>query len=972
MNPQLNTVSSSDYAQYCQPRLSEMLNIAGLDKHYFKGEGSRLWYHDDDGSEKEVIDFLGGYGSTLLGHNHPQLVAHAVAMLQGGMVHHGQLGMRRYAGELGRRLAQHMQATTGRPHMVLQANSGAEAVELALKLAEFGKRARIERLQKRIDGDLYEAARAANEGLNMRAADLAILHDLLGEIASTLPLSEQFALLAEFNHKAASARPVLLGLERAFHGKTTGALQLTNNTSYRQPFERLGAPVHFLEPGMLEAVQEVIASSTVYLHTVLESDGELILQKQEFSNVSAFFVEPIQGEGGVHPLDIGYLQGLRACADAHDFPLVLDEIQTGMGRTGSLLYAEQLGIRGDICLLGKSLGGALAKISAILVDQEWYEPEFGLLHSSTFAEDDYSSSLACRVLDVIEQEGLLEQCASKGRKLTEALYGLQQAYPEVIREVRGAGLLLGLEFMPREHGSTTLRDIFMEGRLGYVIAGYLLNKHGIRVAPTLSSPATIRLEPAALITDEECQKLMTALTHVCEILRRKNAYEMSNYIIGNRHVPALDEMDDYRAMFPHATSTAEIDAQADAQVNVQKKVAFLGHLSIISNLRHWDPSLANFSDAEASAWLRKLSPMVGPLVHKSEVIESITGERVLLEFITLYFDSEMIVEQVKAGKQHEIRDCVQRAVDYAVERGCEAIGFGGYSSVVTGNCKRVQLRQDVALTSGNSLTVAMGIQALLDTAAEQGIALEQSCFAAVGAAGNIASIYSELMASHVPRLLLIGTSGSVRRMQQLAKNIYDEAFEDLLAKRETGAVSSGVPRALAAYACVDKLLALPAAARPVDIGAYLYQALQDETQTPPIRISENLDDLTEANLILSASTTPAALIYPQHIAEGPVVICDIAVPLDVDASVREQCSNVVVIQGGMVRLPLDSAYTIPGIPLEPGLAFACNAETIVMGFANLKSHYSYGKITKDQVQEISRLAKLHGLTLARPRLEASY
>jgi len=786
-------------------------------------------------------------------------------------------------------------------------------------------------------------------------------------VSCKAPLVFSWYALSRTN-KAASARPALLGLERAFHGKTTGALQLTNNSSYRQPFERLGAPVHFLAPGKLDAVQDVIASSRVYLHTVLENDGELILQRQEFSNVSAFFVEPIQGEGGVHPLDIGYLQGLRACADAHDFPLVLDEIQTGMGRTGSLLYAEQMGIRGDICLLGKSLGGALAKISAILVDQEWYEPEFGLLHSSTFAEDDYSSSLACRVLDVIEQEGLLEQCASKGRKLAEALNGLQKAYPEVIREVRGAGLLLGLEFMPREHGSTTLRDIFMEGRLGYVIAGYLLNKHGIRVAPTLSSPATIRLEPAALITDEECQKLMAALTHVCEILRRENAYEMSNYIIGNRHVPALDEVDDYRAMFPPATSTAD----ADAEVNVQKKVAFLGHLSIISNLRHWDPSLANFSDAEASAWLRKLSPMVGPLVHKSEVIESITGERVLLEFITLYFDSEMIVEQVKAGKHHEIRDCVQRAVDYAVERGCEAIGFGGYSSVVTGNCKRVQLRQDVALTSGNSLTVAMGIQALLDTAAEQGIALEKSCFAAVGAAGNIASIYSELMASHVPRLLLIGTTASVKRMQQLAKNIYDEAFEDLLVKLGTGEKLNGVPQALAAFVCVKKLLDMPAAARPDDIGAYLYQALQEETPHVPIRVSENLDDLTTANLILSASTTPAALIYPQHIAEGPVVICDIAVPLDVDASVREQCSNVVVIQGGMVRLPLDSAYTIPGIPLEPGLAFACNAETIIMGFANLKSHYSYGKITKDQVQEISRLAKLHGLTLARPRLEASY
>lgn len=971
MNPQLNTASSShtDYATYCQPKLAEMMGIVGLDKHFFKGEGCRIHYRDAHGAEHEVIDFLGGYGSTLLGHNHPDLVSHAVACLQDGMVHHGQLSVRAHAGELGRRLATHLQARTGRRYMVLQANSGAEAVELALKAAEFSKRSKIARVLKRIETELYASSCAAQSGKRLRDADLATLRALL-PAGSDTPPAELFGALERYNRQAVAARPMLLGLRRGFHGKTTGALQLTHNPAYREPFERLGTPVRFLEQGDTAAAEAAIGESDTILYSVTESAGELCLQRHAFSNIAALFVEPIQGEGGIHQLDAGYLQRLRELADLHDFPLVYDEIQTGMGRTGSLFYAEQLGVRGDFYLLGKSLGGALAKISAVLIDLHWYEPAFGLLHSSTFAEDDYSSSMACRVLDVMERDGILRQCADKGRLLGEALRQLQQRYPDVIRDVRGVGLLLGVEFMPREDGSPTLRDIFMEGRLGYVIAGYLLNKHGIRVAPTLSSPATIRLEPAALISPAQCQALVDALAVVCEILRRQNAYELTNYIIGNRVPAAPGALADCRPLFP----ARSILVGAARPEQIQRKVAFLGHLSTIANLRHWDPSLAAFSDEEAAAWLRILSPMVGPLVHKSEVIESITGERVLLEFISLYFDSEMIAEQVKAGKQDAVKERIQLAVDFATERGCEAIGFGGYSSIVTGNCKRVQLRQNVALTTGNALTVAMGVQALLDCAAEQAVDLEQSCFAAVGAAGNIASIYSELMANHVPRLLLIGTSGSRKRLEQVARHIYASAFDDLAEKILVGQAAAlvGVPGALVAHPCTRRLLALPAGARPADIGAYLFEALAAGEMEAPIRISEELDDLRSANLILSASSTPAALIYPRHIGSGPVVICDIAVPLDVDASVHAQCPNVLTIQGGLVRLPSESAYAIPGMPLEPGLAFACNAETILMGLANMTSHYSYGKINKGQVEEISRLARQHGLTLARPRLEASY
>ena len=125
-------------------------------------------------------------------------------------------------------------------------------------------------------------------------------------------------------------------------------------------------------------------------------------------------------------------------------------------------------------------------------------------------------------------------------------------------------------------------------------------------------------------------------------------------------------------------------------------------------------------------------------------------------------------------------------------------------------------------------------------------------------------------------------------------------------------------------------------------------------------------------MILGASNAPEALIYPELLGDGPVVICDISVPLDTHPSVIEKCPNVRLIQGGVVRLPLNPAFRIGGIPLEAGLSFACMAETILMGLEGKQDHYSYGRIHRWQVEEILTIADRHGFELGRARLENSY
>ena len=195
-----------------------------------------------------------------------------------------------------------------------------------------------------------------------------------------------------------------------------------------------------------------------------------------------------------------YLRALRAAADAHGFLLVFDEIQCGMGRTGTFLASEPSGVRADAYALSKSLGGGLAKISALLVDRGRYDPEFGILHTSTFAEDDYSSAIALGVLELLDRDGsaLLRACEAKGDYLAKKLAILAKKYPAQIREVRGRGLMIGLELARTEgSGSPFLRVAGEQDLLGYVVAGHLLREDRIRVAPTLSSPGD---DPAAAVS----------------------------------------------------------------------------------------------------------------------------------------------------------------------------------------------------------------------------------------------------------------------------------------------------------------------------------------------------------------------------------------------------------------------------------------------------------------------------------------
>ncbi len=268
-----------------------------------------------------------------------------------------------------------------------------------------------------------------------------------------------------------TGRPGILATQGAFHGRSTGALALTHKPAYREPF----AP---LLPGVLPHVPY---NDPDALRAAFAEHGE---------QIGAFVVEPVQGEAGVLPADDAYLQLARELTTQHGALLVVDEIQSGIGRTGRWFGFQRSGIVPDAITVAKGLGGGFP-IGALLT----FGPQVsGLLtagqHGTTFGGNPLACAAGLTVLDVIERDGVLEHVAQLGAKLRDGILGLPGG---LVSEVRGEGLLLGIGLTAPTSAAVTSRA---------QDAGFIVN-------PVRED--TVRLAPSLLLTPEHADDFLAAL-----------------------------------------------------------------------------------------------------------------------------------------------------------------------------------------------------------------------------------------------------------------------------------------------------------------------------------------------------------------------------------------------------------------------------------------------------------------------------
>jgi acetylornithine/succinyldiaminopimelate/putrescine aminotransferase/predicted amino acid dehydrogenase len=897
------------FGRMMKPRLMEMLSAIRLDIVYHRGEGDYLYYHGANGEEIEVLDLLGGFGASLFGHNHPYLVAAARRVLDEKRPFCAQASVRGRAGLLSQRLSDLVGRVTGRSYVTTFANSGAEAVEAALKHAEFEawdrKQAAIRRAVESV-----ARIRAAT-----RAGTASIPDEVRAEAAARLGLSKDTGFdvisgeLETRTRQAFERPPLTLAIAGSFHGKTMGALKLTHNAEYRYPWARWGSAVFLPKGDVAELRARMDQSRIEYFELKIGSDRRVQIEPRHYQNIAACIVEPIQGEGGITEVPADYIAELRRAADEGRFPLIIDEIQSGMGRTGEFLASASAGIRGDYYLFSKALGGGLSKVSALLVDSERYLKDFGYLHTSTFADDDFSATVALAALDLVERDGgaLLRGCREKGNYLLARLHELKERYPGQLRDVRGKGLLVGLELQPQLRSPSPFLRVLSEQRLlSIFVAGYLLNEEKIRVLPTLSSHSTIRIEPSAEISPVAIDRTCAAIERVLIAIRDSDIHTLCGFAL--RRGPAVTDARDLAERAPSPLRAGREPRPADAE-----PIAFLVHYMQPEDLHVFDPAFRSF-DAEACGdFIDRTKGLIKPFIGDRRVIRSVTGTSVDLSIIGVPFSAKHAVHAMRSRSNEWVLRMVKDAVAFARDLGCTNVGLGGYTSIVADSCRSIA-EDSIAVTSGNSLTVAGAIDALLSAAGR--IAVPRRRLGVVGATGNIGAMLAEVAADSVDELVLIGRPGALGRLERIAQRV-----------------------------------------------------------TIPTEVTTDMKSLVDCPLIISATNSHHPIILPEHVGQGPVVLCDVAVPGDVDPQVVRERPEALVLRGGRFRLPLDQdlgRYRV-GRSNPHGVIFACAAETIVLGFEKNQQHFSYGSLSAEKIRLIRDQARKHGFTMVEctvPTLEA--
>jgi len=312
-----------------------------------RGKGALVW----DINGKQYIDCTGSYGVCIVGHCHPKVVEAVKKQAEKLISCHSSL----YNDARSEFLQKITKITPKGLNKVFLANSGAEAVESAIKLA-----------------------------------------------------------------RKFSGKPEIIAMMGAFHGKTMGALSATWDKKYREPFLPLVPEFKHVPSDNLERVREAVTEKT-----------------------AAIIAEPIRGESGIRVPSDDFLPGLREICDEKGVLLILDEVQTGFGRTGKIFACEHWNIVPDILCVAKSVAGGLPLGVTIAKEDVMSSLKLGE-HTTTFGGNPLVCAAACAAIDILIEEKLVERAATLGAYFKEKLVDLQVKH-KVVREVRGLGLMLGME-----------------------------------------------------------------------------------------------------------------------------------------------------------------------------------------------------------------------------------------------------------------------------------------------------------------------------------------------------------------------------------------------------------------------------------------------------------------------------------------------------------------------------------------------
>jgi acetylornithine/succinyldiaminopimelate/putrescine aminotransferase/predicted amino acid dehydrogenase len=835
------------YIRYVAPYKGFLYQRLGLDKTFVRGEGCHLI--DADGTR--YADFIAQFGAVPFGH-HPEAIWKALeAAWREELPNLVITSISNAQGELAARLL--AVAPPGLGHVVFT-NSGAEAVEAAIKLA-----------------------------------------------------------------RSRTGRTGILSACNAFHGLTLAGMSATDTAFFQRGF---GAPV----PGF----STVPFGDLAALRAALEAQPDFL---------AAFLVEIIQGESGIQVAPPGYLAAARDLCHRHGALLIVDEVQTGLGRTGSLFACEAEGVTPDILCLAKALGGGLIPIGACLYSEGAYSEQFDLRHGSTFAGNTLACRAALAAIDELTKDDgrLVRHVAETGDRLLAQLRELQRDYPLLIKEIRGRGFMLGVE-LDFQHVAATRRGMLAmlqeQGLLLYVVVSYLLNVEHVRIAPSFTHGTVLRIEPPLIADAALCDHLIVALRRLLDALQRGDAAQLVGHLMGRSRAGMPVPFSE-----PRRTAAATAAAPRASGRREGARFAFIVHLLDADSMRRFDASLAPFSDAELEGLKSRITEFIKPYPFGELTVRSADGRRTEGELIALpHLPAELL-----ALSEDDAVALVQSAVDLAVERGAEVVGLAGFSSIVTFGGLALHAREGVRVTSGNSYTSWVAMQALEAACADQGVSLADRTVAVVGATGAIGHALSLLCAERAAELILIGNpqvaDASVGRLRLVAEDC----------ERHVRALAAA-GRKFRPGTFAERVLRRPAAAANADAG---------------ITVTTDIDQhLPRAHAVLTATNAVLPFISARHLRKGALV-CDISRPFNVAPDLGKERHDVRMVDGGLVQAPEGSVLELLEEPDRRNVLLACAAETIILALSGFRSEHLCGRLDPATIEDLGKVAASLGFSAAR-------
>jgi len=749
--------------------------------------------------------------------------------------------------------------------------------------------------------------------------------------------------------RAATGRKKIISLNLGFHGKTSGALAITGNPLYSEPFLISTEDSIKIEP-----------EDFVQLEQVFEDD-----------QIAGFILETVLGEGGMQPLSVEYVQRVHHLCKAHKVMMIVDEIQTGMGRLGEFFSIKKFpGVKPDILCLAKALGGGLIPIGAVLCTKNAWSEEFGLFHSSTFANNHVACTVALAVIEKLRKDNcaLMRHVDDVSTYLGTQLEMLKEKYADIFSDHQGVGLMHSLRLHPFDgEESYFLAHASVQGYIVPLICGYLVNVSKIIVAPLFNRQDLLRIEPSLIIEKAHVDQLIEALDQCAHLIRHKHFSSLFSYLINRRP----DEVH-YSEMHGSHFAVVTEEASTDAAEEKLGSFAFLIHPTSVDDLVNIMPraiiDLEEPHKSEFQAWMqswfaRRYDP--APVFHAKKIRSKLGG----------YVEGWLIAcplppeRMMRLSKQHR-QKLLSQYVDCAKSLGADIVGLGAFTSIISRGGIDVA-DAGIPITTGNSFTALAGAESLHKALIATGQSNPNTHVAVIGAAGSVGRLSALHLAEHYSRLTLIGNSSNPKAidiLNEIAGEIYARAIVQMQGKKMTGLAHYLRQYLIDPFSVISRCNQILQSERQADeepnfslIKSIIEENLPDAA---PIDISVDIQSVvSKAHGVLSATSQGKSFIEPAWLKKNSVV-CDAARPPDLKSSVHQSRPDVLVFEGGVVKFNEDYRFGRANIlGFKPGFNLACLSETMMLAMNGVKQSYSIGtRPSYEQAQWIYETALAHGFS----------